>query len=167
MFMSSAGKLRLQNREKKMARYYDDMGPGKGNCTMGYGHLVHRNPCTAEELAKKVTEKDVMDSFNSDVRATENVVNRNVKVSLAQEQFDALVSYTFNRGPGGAHKAFKLINDGEFDKAATEISSHVTVSVKKKGKSVATVAHGLFDRRAEESAPFRNAVNKTIQSVQK
>ena len=95
------------------------------------------------------------------------VVNRNIKISLAQEQFDALVSYTFNRGPGGAHKAFKLINEGEFNKAAAEISSHVTVSVKKNGKRVVTVARGLFGRRAEESAPFRNVVNKTTQGAKK
>jgi lysozyme len=166
MHMSSVGKLRLQNREKKMVRYYDDMGPGKGNCTMGIGHLIHKQPCTTGELVRKVDEKDVMRYFDSDVRAAEHVVNRNIKISLTQEQFDALVSYTFNRGPGGAHKAFKFINDGEFDKAAAEISRHVTASVKKKGKSVATIAGGLFGRRAEESAPFRNAVNGTIQSAQ-
>jgi hypothetical protein len=68
MFMSSVGKLGLQNREKKMERYYDDMGPGKGNCTVGYGHLVHRNPCTPEELVRKVVEKDIMDGFDADIR---------------------------------------------------------------------------------------------------
>jgi lysozyme len=90
-----------------------------------------------------------------------------VKVSLTQAQFDALVSYTFNRGPGGAHKAFKLINAGEFDKAASEIASHVTATVKKKGKRVAVVARGLYARRAEESAPFRNASTKTAQGGNK
>lgn len=165
--MSSVGKLRLQNREKKMMRYYDDLGRGKGNCTTGIGHLIHKNPCTTAELGTKVTEDEVMRYFDSDLRAAENVVNRSVKVSLTQEQFDALVSYTFNRGPGGAHKAFEFINDGEFDKAAAEISRHVTASVKKKHKNVPTVAHGLFSRRAEESAPFKNAMNGSIQSAQK
>jgi GH24 family phage-related lysozyme (muramidase) len=155
MHMSSVGKLRLMNREKKVRRYYDDMGRGKGNCTVGIGHLIHRNPCTAKELATKVTEKDVTRYFDMDVKVAENAVNRNVKVSLTQEQFDALVSYTFNRGAGGAHKAFELINAGEFEKAAAEISSHVTVSVKKK----VTRAGGLVTRRVEESAPFRNATN--------
>lgn len=163
MFMSTIGKLRLQNHEKKMMRYYDDMGPGKGNCTVGIGHLVHRNPCTAEELATKVTEKDVMRYFDSDVKIAESAVNRNVKVPLTQEQFDALVSYTFNRGARGAHKAFELINAGKFDKAAAEISSHVTVSVKKK----ATRAGGLVARRAEESAPFRNVTNQPTGSAEK
>jgi lysozyme len=167
MFMSSVGKLGLQNREKKMERYYDDMGSGKGNCTVGYGHLVHRNPCTPEELARDVVEKDVMKGFDADIRAAENAVNRNVKVPLTQAQFDALVSYTFNRGPGGAQKAFKLVNAGEFDKAAAEIASHVTATVKKKGKRVAMIAPGLYARRAEESAPFRGVANKRAQGATK
>lgn len=167
MFMSPVGKLRLLNREKKVMRYYDDMGKGKGNCTFGIGALVHRGPCTDDELAKPVTDEDVKRRFDSDLRDAESTVNRNVKIQLTQEQFDALVSYTYNRGPGGAHKVFVLINRGEFDNAAVEISSHVTASVKKKGKSVATIAHGLFARRAEESAPFRNAANKPTLSAQK
>jgi lysozyme len=163
MFMSSVGKLRLQNREKKMMRYYDDLGKGKGNCTVGYGHKVHSKPCTADELATKVTEKEVMRKFDADLRVAENAVNRNVKASLTQEQFDALVSYTFNRGPRGAHKAFELINSGDLSAAATEISSRTTAS----GQTKKGQASGLFARRDEESAPFRNVANEPIRSAEK
>lgn len=156
MHMSSVGKLRLMNREKKMMRYYDDQGPGRGNCTMGIGHYVHRDPCAAAELARKVTEEDVANAFDIDVRAAESVVNRRVDVSLTQDQFDALVSYVFNRGPGGARKALTLISDGEFEKAATEISSHVTGSQLRKEKRVVKTLPGLISRRAEESAPFKS-----------
>jgi lysozyme len=158
--MSSVAKLRLMNREKKMVCYYDDMGPGRGNCTIGIGHLIHKNPCTSEELARKVIEEDVMRYFDSDVLAAEKVVNRNLKVSLTQEQFDALVSYTFNRGPGGAHKVFELINRGELANAADEISSHVTASARLKKKSLVKVLPGLIFRRKEESAPFKNDVKR-------
>jgi GH24 family phage-related lysozyme (muramidase) len=152
MYMSSVGKLRLQNREKKMMRYYDDLGKGKGNCTVGYGHKVHSKPCTAEKLARKVTEKEIMGDFDADVRTAENAVNRNVKVPLTQEQFDALVSYTFNRGSHGAQKAFALINSGDLPGAAAEISSRTTAS----GQTKMGQASGLFARRTEESAPFRS-----------
>jgi lysozyme len=163
MYLSSVGKLRLMNRKRKMVRYYDDLGSGKGNCTMGYGHMVHRKPCSAEELAKKVTQKEVMRNFDSDVRVAENAVNRNVKVPLTQEQFDALVSYTFNRGAAGSHKAFTLINSGDFTSAAAEMSSHITASDKKK----MTRAGGLSARRAEESAPFRKARIQAGEDAQK
>ena len=163
MYMSSVGKLRLQNREKKMMRYYDDLGKGKGSCTLGYGHKVHGKPCTAEELARKVTEEETMRNFDADVHAAENAVNRNVKVSLTQEQFDALVSYTFNRGAHGAHKAFALINSGNLSGAAAEISSHTTAS----GQTRMGQASGLFARRTEESAPFTNVANEQIRSAAK
>lgn len=167
MNMSSVGKLRLQNREKKIMRYYDDMGKGKGNCTMGIGHLIHKNPCTAEELVIKVTDEDVMRGFHSDLRAAENAVNRNVKVSLTQEQFDGLVSYTYNRGPTGAMAAFHLINAGDLQGAATEMKKRVTVKVKKKGKMVTESAAGLVARRAEETAPFMSTAKQKEGSAAK
>lgn len=158
MHMSSVGKLRLMNRERKMIRYYDDLGPGRGNCTMGIGHYVHKRPCIADELARTVTEKDVTDAFDADVLAAERAVDRNVTTALTQEQFDALVSHTFNRGANGARKVYQLINAGDFDGAAGEISSHHSVAkIKKKGKWVTVHASGLISRRAEESAPFRKS----------
>lgn len=167
MSMSSVGKLRLRNREKKMMRYYDDMGKGKGNCTMGIGHLVHKNPCTTEELARKVADEDVMRGFDSDLRTAENAVNRNIKVSLTQEQFDGLVSYTYNRGPTGAMAAYRLINAGDLQGAASEMRKRTVVRVKKKGKMVTEAAVGLIARRAEESAPFMSAAKQKEGSVKK
>lgn len=63
MFMSPIGRRRLQEREKKIMAYYDDMGPGKGNCTVGHGSLVRRSPCTPEELRTLVTEAQVQQLF--------------------------------------------------------------------------------------------------------
>jgi lysozyme len=157
MSMSSVGKLRLQNREKKLMRYYDDMGKGKGNCTMGIGHLIHKKPCTIEELAREVTEDDVMRAFDADLRTAENSVSRNIKASLTQEQFDALVSYTYNRGPTGAMAVYHLVNAGDLRGAASEIRKRITVKLKRNGKMVTETAGGLVARRVEESAPFMTA----------
>jgi GH24 family phage-related lysozyme (muramidase) len=167
MSMSSVGKLRLQNREKKMMRYYDDMGKGKGNCTMGIGHLVHKNPCTTEELAREVSEDDLMRGFDLDLRAAENSVNRNIKVLLTQEQFDGLVSYTYNRGPSGAMAVYHLVNAGDLPGAASEMRKRITVKLKRNGKMVTEAAGGLVARRAEESAPFMNAAKPQEASVTK
>jgi GH24 family phage-related lysozyme (muramidase) len=165
MNISSVGKLRLQNREKKMMRYYDDMGKGRGNCTMGIGHLVHKNPCTGEELVREVTEQDVMRGFDLDLRAAENSVNRNIKVLLTQEQFDGLVSYTYNRGPTGAMAVYHLVNTGDFAGAASEMRKRVTVKLRRHGKLVTEAAGGLVARRAEESAPFMTAAKPQEASV--
>lgn len=155
MNMSTVARLNLRHRETVLMKYYDDMGPGKGNCTFGIGSLVHRGPCTAEELATKVTDGQVEAAFAARVRDAERAIDRNVTVPLTQAQYDALVSLTFNRGPTGAYRAYELINAGDLQGAANWISTLVKVSVQKKGKRVAVKAGGLVQRRAEESAPFR------------
>lgn len=165
MFMSSAGKLRLQNREKKIMAYYDDMGPGKGNCTVGYGSLVHKKPCSPEELKMPVTEELVLTLFSANLRDAERAVQRNVQVQLSQAQFDALVSYTFNRGATGARSVYKLVNRGESHAAGMEMRKSTTVRVRKKGKLVSVVARGLIERRDEESAPFLSAPTLQQRSI--
>ena len=163
MLMSTNARVTMRNTEKKVLKYYDDGGKGKGNCTWGIGTLAHRGPCTAEELARVVTDEDVEREFAARLRVAERGVTSKITVTLTQEQFDALVSYTFNRGPSGAYKAFELINDGKFANAASEISSHVTASVREKKKSVAKVLPGLIVRRREESAPFRSDVKSHLE----
>lgn len=153
----AVARLNMRHREKKMMKYYDDMGPGKGNCTFGIGALVHRGPCSAAELKTKVTDAQVEAAFVSRVAEAERAIARNVKVELTQAQFDALVSLTFNRGPTGAFHAFELVNTGDLQGAANWISTLVQVKVKKNGHWATVTAPGLVQRRAEESAPFRIA----------
>lgn len=155
MYMSTVARLNMRHREKTIMAYYDDMGPGKGNCTFGIGALVHRGPCSTVELARKVTEVEVESEFVARVSEAERAVARNVKATLTQAQFDALVSFTYNRGPTGAFHAYELLNAGNFEGAASWISGLFHVKVKKKGRWVVIVAPGLIQRRAEESAPFR------------
>jgi hypothetical protein len=44
----------MRRRERDVSNYYDDMGPGKGNCTWGPGILAHKGVCTEDELARPV-----------------------------------------------------------------------------------------------------------------
>ncbi len=155
MNMSTVARLNLRHREKVMMKYYDDMGPGKGNCTFGIGSLVHRGPCSTQELATKVTDTQVEAAFSARVGDAERAIGRNVTVPLTQAQFDALVSFTFNRGPSGAYHAYELINAGDLQGAANWITTLVKVTLQKNGKRTTVTAAGLVQRRAEESAPFR------------
>jgi lysozyme len=155
MQLSNEARLRMRAHEKPMMKYYNDGGGNSGHCTWGIGILVHRGPCTAEELARSVTEAQVNAEFTSRVNEAERTVTRRVKVDLTQDQFDALVSYTFNRGSGGTTDVFNSLNAGNFDGAAEIISSTVFSSGMKNGKKVMIKRGGLVARRAEESAPFR------------
>ncbi|MET3132848.1 lysozyme [Oxalobacteraceae bacterium GrIS 1.11] len=155
MQMSSVARLNMRQQEKPIMKYYDDMGPGRGNCSWGIGILEHRGPCSAAELARTVTEGQVESEFSSRVREAERTVERKVTADLTQKQFDALVSYTYNRGSGGAAPVYDLLNAGDFDGAAKAISSAIYGRSKKNGKVVMVLLRGLIPRRAEESAPFR------------
>jgi lysozyme len=123
MNMSTVGRLKMQNREKKMMKYYDDGGPGRGNCTWGIGTKAHNGPCSTAELARKVTDADVDSAFSSRLRVAERGVERNVKVELTQAQFDALVSLAYNVGAPGSSRVFELINAGDFEGAANTFAS--------------------------------------------
>jgi lysozyme len=77
------------------------------------------------------------------------------KQKLPQDQFDALVSLTFNAGVKGSRQVYMLVETGRLTEAATEIRTMTSTHVN--GKKV--LARGLIPRRAEESAPFQAAAN--------
>jgi lysozyme len=165
MLMSTSARVTMRNTEKKVMKYYDDGGKGKGNCTWGIGTLAHRGPCTAEELARVVTDADVEREFNARLRVAERGVDSKVKVTLTQDQFDALVSLTYNLGVKGASRIYAKVNALDFKGAADEISSLVYGKQIINGKQVKVRYPGLVSRRAYESAPFRTAAKTTLRSA--
>lgn len=54
------------------------------------------------------TEKEAEQLLARDLEVYENIVMRKIKIQLKPNQFDALVSYTYNTG--GSDTLFKLIN---------------------------------------------------------
>jgi lysozyme len=153
--MSSVARLNMRQREKMVMKYYDDGGPGRGHCTWGIGTLAHRGPCKQDELEREVTEEQIEYVFATKVKEAERAVDRNVKVELSQAQFDALVSFTYNRGVGGTAPVYALLNGGDFQGAANRISNEKYSRQKRNGKMVRVLLRGLIPRRAEESEPFR------------
>jgi GH24 family phage-related lysozyme (muramidase) len=152
--MSGEARKRMRRREVDVFNDYDDMGPGKGNCTWGAGILAHRGPCTKDELGKTVSQAEVDAEFSRKVAHAERIVRSNVTTqSLNQAQFDALVSLTYNAGERGASGTFDLVDGGDMKGAANNISKMIKTTVK--GKKV--IARGLISRRREEAAPFREA----------
>jgi len=167
MFMSTAARLNMRHTEKKMLKYYDDGGPGRGNCTWGIGTKAHNGPCSVQELARKVTDADIEREFASRLRVAERGVERNVKVELTQAQFDALVSLAYNAGVPGSVPIFELLNAGDFEGAANTIAGMTYGHKFVKGKRVPVFYPGLVPRRAEDAAPFRNAANAPLRSAAK
>jgi GH24 family phage-related lysozyme (muramidase) len=72
---------------------------------------------------------------------------------LPQDQFDALVSLTFNAGARGSRHVYMLVETGRPAEVAAKIRTMTSTHVN--GQRV--LARGLISRRAEESAPFQAA----------
>jgi lysozyme len=85
---------------------YDDSA---GNCTIGYGHLVHYGPTTVADRVKwgKLTVAKALELLNADAATAQAAVTSAIKVRLGiipsrqQARYDALVSLAFNIGAGG------------------------------------------------------------------
>lgn len=160
--MSPDARARMRQRERDVFAYYDDMGPGRGNCTWGPGILAHRGPCTREELATSVSAAAVEAEFARRVAIAESGVIRQVRAQkLPQDQFDALVSLTYNAGVHGSRNVYTLVDTGRATEAAGQIRKMTSTRVN--GKSV--VARGLISRRAEESAPFDEAAKAALTAT--
>ena len=119
--------------------------------TIGYGHLITR----AEEQAgtfvgKSLTPGEATAILAVDAEHAEKSVSTQVKVSLNQNQFDALVSWTFNLGAQALKGStlLKKINRGDYD-VAEEFLKWSKVRNPKTGKLA--VSNGLLRRRKKEA----------------
>lgn len=113
-----------------------------GVWTIGYGHTKD------VKLGMKITSSQATELLKDDLKTYESYVNKYVKVKLNQNQFDALVSFTFNCG-GGALKSstlLKKLNKGDYTGAANELLRW--------NKANGKVLAGLTRRRKAEKALF-------------
>ena len=154
--MSAEGLRKLKQREGTRTRYYNDH-PKDGNCTWGTGFLAHYKPCTPAELQKRVSQAQIDAELRRRVSVVERKVRTTVTVPLTQEQYDALVSFTYNTGPSAARAVLELVKNNKFSEAAAMMKSKY-VTGKTKGPD-GKIRHtpplkGLVVRRIEEATPF-------------
>lgn len=142
--LSPAGVDLISNFEGlKLEAYYDSAGV----CTIGYGTTIYpnRNPV---QINDRCTIEQAKVFMHHDLAHFEKAVSSSVKVTLTQNQFDALVSLTYNIGIGAFKNStlLKLLNQGDYMGASQQFD----VWIKAGGQTV----QGLVNRRAVEKAHF-------------
>jgi lysozyme len=119
-----------------------------GLWTVGVGHLIGDGKSLPDSWNKTFTLDEVYDILAKDVTRFERGVNKYITVPLRQNEFDALVSFSFNLGLGVLQRSTirQALNRG--DKAAA------IQSLLKYNKAGGKVLKGLDNRRKDEAALF-------------
>lgn len=115
-----------------------------GYPTIGYGHVVKKG----ESFPQEISEDMAVWLLSRDVAWAERAVLRHIGVELSQNEFDALVSFTFNLG-GGALQSSTLrrrVNKGQKQRASHEFKRWVWAGGRR--------LKGLMRRRKAESLMF-------------
>ena len=120
--------------------------------TIGYGHTagVYDGMVITQEQAEEFLKQDINWAVNA--------VNNNVKVRLNQNQFDALVSFTFNCGESALKTSdlLSLINQNKLYEAANQFDLWVHAGGK--------VVSGLVRRRKAEKDMFLSGASSESNS---
>jgi lysozyme len=140
VILGAAGKALIQSFEKLALESYQDQG---GVWTIGWGH-------TGKDVGpgQTCTPQQADAWFAADTAGVCRAINQTVTVPLRQNQFDALVAFTYNVGAGNeAHSTLlRLLNAGDYGGAADQFP----VWNKVNGR----VSNGLVARRAAEQRLF-------------
>jgi GH24 family phage-related lysozyme (muramidase) len=123
---------------------YDD---GVGVWTIGFGTIKYPNGVRVKR-GEKCTKVQAEQYLRNDLITFENAVNQLVKAPLNQNQFDALVSFTYNLGETNLRSStlLKKLNAKDYKGAAAEFL--------KWNKAGGKVMSGLVKRRKTEMELF-------------
>lgn len=123
---------------------YPDPGSKNGEpWTIGYGHTS--DGFLKVEKGLRITQDVADGALENDLNEIAAAVERLVKVKLNDNQFGALVSFTFNVGVGAFSKStlLKKLNAGNYDAVPGELARW--------NKNDGKVMAGLTNRRAAEA----------------
>jgi len=158
MQMSGHGLGLLEKWEGFELNLYKDSA---GLPTIGVGHLLTKSELSSGKIVINgvpvqysggLTNQQVLDLLSQDVKPAEQAVNNGVKVALNQNQFDALVSFTFNVGNAAftASTLLKVLNQQQYAEVPTQFLRWV--------RAGGQVVQGLVNRRQNEISLWNGQV---------
>lgn len=162
MQMSNEGRELLAEWEGAEPRVYSDVA---GFPTIGVGHLLTRDELSSGKIViggKAIRYEDGLSPeqidalLQGDLMAPEVAVNLYVTQTLAQNQFDALVSFVFNVGRRAFAEStlLKKLNAGIFE----EVPAQMRRWVYSGGRRIA----GLVNRRENEVKLWNRSSASTL-----
>jgi len=151
MQLDDNGKNLIKGFEGLWLKAYQDVA---GVWTIGWGSTRYANGTRVKEGDVLLNRECADDLFDRTLAPFEDVVNRVVKVPLTQNQFNALVDFTYNAGDGALEIStlLKRLNAGDYPGAAEQFLAWDEVTDPTTGKRV--VNEDLVKRRQKERALF-------------
>lgn len=141
----------IKDFEKWMPCAYSNDGANR--LTIGYGHLIvpgdgfNKNSCITKEIG--------LNLLRSDLSIATKCIEKIVRVKLSDNQFGALVSWTFNVGCGAATQSTvveKLNAGAQADEICNELRQWNKVTINGKLQ----VSQGLVRRREGECTLYKS-----------
>ena len=149
MTTSNKGIDLIHSWEQFRSKAYKDSG---GTWTIGWGstRIFGRRVIRTD----RITKEEANEQFRKDLAMFEHYVDMFVNVKINQNQWDAIVSLTYNIGQGGLRrsKVLKYLNENELYKAAESFMRHVYTRHKVTKKLIKL--RGLVRRRKAERELF-------------
>lgn len=159
MNISAKGVHFIAGEEGFRSKAYNDLGPNQGDCTIGYGYLLHTGVCTLADNDLTWTIDQAVAQLTVDCQTAVAAVRSAVKVRLgviparAQVRFDMLCSLAENIGAGAfsSSSLVRMINT----KGAPRDWATVGPYWLEWDHDNGVIVDGLLDRRKLEFAIFR------------
>ena len=123
MKTSEQGKKLIILREGYKNFAYKDT---KGIWSIGVGHTAN------VKEGDRANDDQIFKWLGEDLKIAEDCINKNVKVPLTQNQFDALVSFVFNVGTGAFERStlLKVLNLGNYVEAGNQFDRwHIPIEI--------------------------------------
>lgn len=149
MQLSNHGEAFIKNFEGLRLSAYRDAA---GIWTIGYGSTRYHDgkPVKPADKLANVTQADAL--FHNTLGIYADAVNKKTIVPLTQNQFDALVSFTYNTGTASGKNLFEKLNAKDYQGAADQLSLWNKITDPHTGQKI--VCDTLVKRRAAERALF-------------
>lgn len=151
MQLSLNGAALIKQFEGLRLQAYTDVA---GVWTIGYGSTRYPDARAVKKGDVLPDEAAASALFLHTLGQYEEAVNRLVRIPLAQHQYDALVSFTYNEGTGAlaASTLLKQLNAGQHLQAANQLLAWNKTTDPHTGKKV--LNNNLQQRREKERAYF-------------